>query len=114
MEQALDPTVDPAWVLDENGYDSLRESSLESRFAVSNGFLGVRGARAATRGERWVAPARTYVAGLFDTPGDNRPIPELVPAADWLQVRILVPAGPLVHHPGEVSAHRMTLDMRRG
>jgi trehalose/maltose hydrolase-like predicted phosphorylase len=114
MEQTLEPTADPAWVLDEDGYDPLRESSHETRFAISNGFLGVRGARATTRGERWVVPARTYVAGLFDTPGAERPIPELVPAADWLQVRILLPGGSLVHDPGDVSSHHMTLDMRRG
>ena len=111
MEQTLEPTADPAWVLDEDGYDPLRESSHETRFAISNGFLGVRGARATTRGERWVVPARTYVAGLFDTPGAERPIPELVPAADWLRVRILLPGGSLVHDPGDVSSHRMTLDM---
>ena len=114
MEHALEPTADPAWVLDAEGYDPLREGSLESRFAISNGFLGVRGARAMTRGARWVVPPRTYVAGLFDTPGTERAIPGLVPAADWLQVRILLPGGPLVHHPGDVSSHRMTLDMRRG
>jgi len=67
MDQALRPTADPGWVLVEDGYDPLRESSLESRFAISNGFLGVRGARATTRGSRWIVPARTYVAGLFDT-----------------------------------------------
>ena len=114
MEHALEPTADPAWVLDADGYDPLRESSLESRFAISNGFLGVRGARAVTRGARWVVPPRTYVAGLFDTPGTERATPGLVPAADWLQVRILLPGGALVHHPGDVSSHRMTLDVRRG
>ena len=67
MDQALSPTTDPDWVLVENGYDPLREGNMELRFAVSNGFLGVRGARATTRGARWVVPARTYVAGLFDT-----------------------------------------------
>src|SRR5438270_1332455 len=49
MEHALGPTGDPAWVLDADGYDPLRESSVESRFAISNGFLGIRGARATTR-----------------------------------------------------------------
>ena len=48
-----------------------------------------------TRGARWVVPARTYVAGLFDTPGTGPGAPGLVPAADWLQVRILLPGGPL-------------------
>jgi trehalose/maltose hydrolase-like predicted phosphorylase len=114
MEHALEPTADHAWVVDANGYDPLRENSLESRFAISNGFLGVRGTRAITRGARWVVPPHTYVAGLFDTPGAAGAVPELIPAADWLKVRILLPGGPLVHDPGDLSSHRMMLDMRRG
>src|ERR1700730_17026576 len=69
MEHALTPTADPAWALDADGFDPLRESSVESRFAISNGFLGIRAARAITRGASWVVPPRTYVAGLFDAPG---------------------------------------------
>jgi trehalose/maltose hydrolase-like predicted phosphorylase len=114
MEHALTPTADPAWVLDADGFDPLLESSAESRFAISNGFLGIRAARAITRGARWVVPPRTYVAGLFDAPGAEPAPPGLVAAADWLQVRILLPGGPLVHHPCDVSSHRMTLDLRRG
>ncbi|MCW6511757.1 glycoside hydrolase family 65 protein [Lichenifustis flavocetrariae] len=114
LEQLLAPTGDPAWVLIEEGFDPLRETSVESRFAISNGFLGVRGVRATTRGTRWVAPARTYVAGLFDTPDTTYATPGLVPAADWLQIRLLVNGEPLVQHPGEVRSHRMTLDLRRG
>src|SRR5580692_9849617 len=114
MDDVLKPTANAAWVLDASGYDPLREGSLESRFAISNGFLGIRGARAITRGARWVVPPHTYVAGLFDTLGTKPAIPELVPAADWLQVRISLSGRPLVHHPGDASAHHMTLDLRRG
>jgi trehalose/maltose hydrolase-like predicted phosphorylase len=114
MDDALAPTADPAWVLDAVGFDALREASVESRFAVSNGFLGVRAARCVTRGARCIAPPRTYVAGLFGTPGAEPSTPGLVPAADWLQLRILLPGGPLVPHPGDMSSHRMTLDMKRG
>src|SRR5277367_4742929 len=114
MEHALEPTADPAWVIDADGYDALRERCLESRFAISNGFMGVRGTRAITRGARWVVPPHTYVAGLFDTRGAAGAVPELIPAADWLKVRILLPGGPLVHDPGDLSSHRMMLDMRRG
>ena len=114
MDHVLKPTADAAWVLEAAGYDPLREGSLESRFAISNGFLGIRGARAITRGERWVVPPHTYVAGLFDTLGTKPAIPELVPAADWLKVRISLSGRPLVHHPGDASSHRMTLDLRRG
>jgi trehalose/maltose hydrolase-like predicted phosphorylase len=114
MEQVFAPTADPGWAILADGYDSLREASVESRFAISNGFLGVRGARSTTRGGRWVVPARTYVAGLFDTSGADQATQGLIPAADWLRVRILLPGGPLLHHPGDVVSHRMTLDMRRG
>ena len=59
-------------------------------------------------------PARTYVAGLFDVSGTEHATPGLVPAADWLRVRFLVAGGPLLPHPGDVSSHRMMLDLRRG
>src|ERR1700728_3925151 len=114
MDHALKPTADTAWVLEAVGYDPLREGSLESRFAISNGFLGIRGARAITRGARWVVPPHTYVAGLFDTLGAKPAIPELVPAADWLKVRVSLSGKPLVHHPGDASSHRMMLDLKRG
>jgi trehalose/maltose hydrolase-like predicted phosphorylase len=114
MATILAGTEDPAWSLAVDGFEPMMESSVESRFTISNGFLGVRGARSTTRGERWVVPARTYVAGLFDSPGVKQAAQELVPAADWLCIRIGLPDGPLVCHPGDVPVHRMTLDMRRG
>jgi trehalose/maltose hydrolase-like predicted phosphorylase len=114
MQHALERTADPTWVVDAEGYDALRERCLESRFAISNGFMGVRGTRAITRGARGVVPPHTYVAGFFDTLGAAGAVPELVPAADWLKVRILLFDGPLVHDPGDISSHRMILDMKRG
>ncbi len=114
MERVLTPTPDPAWVLHAEGFDPLRESSVQSRFAISNGLMGIRGARSTTRGARWVVPPRTYVAGLFDTASTATATSDLVPAADWLEVRILLPSGPLVRHPGDVKSHRMALDLRRG
>ncbi len=120
----LEPPAAPAWVLTTDGFDALREGSLEARYAIGNGLIGVRGARAATRGTRWLAPPRTYVAGLFDSPGiptaqgggqAAEPVsPGLVPAADWLHVRVLLDGHTLLRHPSEVTAHRMTLDMRGG
>jgi trehalose/maltose hydrolase-like predicted phosphorylase len=114
MDDALEPTMDPAWVLHADGYDALHEASIESRFAISNGFLGNRAVRGITRGARSGVPARTYVAGLFGTSGAGPSAPGLVSAADWLQIRILLPGGPLVHYPADVSSHRMTLDLKRG
>ncbi len=111
------------WVLREHGYDPHRESAVESRFAVSNGFLGVRGARAASRAATWVSWIhhlswaswpRTFVAGLFDTPNTEPAVPALVPAPDWLRFRVVVDRVPLVLRTDELIAHHRTLEMRRG
>jgi trehalose/maltose hydrolase-like predicted phosphorylase len=114
MESFLEPTPDLSWVLAAEGFDATREPIYESRFAISNGLLGLRAGRAVSRGERWVVPHRGYVAGLFDVPDPEHPIPELIPAPGWQGFRIMLPDGPLVHHPAEAISHRTTLDMRRG
>jgi len=112
---ALEATNDRAWLLVDQSCDPLRESSRESRFAVSNGFLGVRAARPINHVGRSVpALPRTYVAGLFDTPEPDGPLSELVPAADWLQLGITAGGLPLTHGCDDTSPHRMVLDMRRG
>ena len=113
MDQALRPTADPAWLLSKVGYDPLRESSFETRFAISNGFLGLRGALATDLGACRTLPPRTYVAGLFDTALVGAPIPERLPAPDWLQLRIGLPDGPYLACP-DPSSRDVTLDMRRG
>src|SRR3954471_16465631 len=114
MNAILELTPDPSWVLEAVGRDGLREGSAESRFAISNGFLGIRGGCATGHGLHWVVPSRTYVAGLFDTPETDNGVPELVPAADWLDLRVRLSGKPMVRHPGEVSSYRTALDMRRG
>jgi len=96
MESLLEPTPDLAWVLAAEGFDPLREAIYESRFSISNGLLGLRAGRPVSRGERWVVPQRAYLAGLFDIPGPEHPIPALVPAPGWQQIRIMLPDGPLV------------------
>jgi len=112
-ENPHQPTADPGWVLSEDGYDPPGEASRETRFAVSNGFLGVKGAPAIHQGGRAVLPTRTFVAGLFDT-GDASAGPALVPAADWALVRLTVNGEPLARSAGDASTLRLTLDLRRG
>ena len=114
MDNVLGPTDDPAWVISVTGCDPLRESNYGSRFAISNGFLGVRAGRAVNRLARRAFPARTYVAGLFDTTSAERLIPELVLAPDWQKLQISLADGALSHNAIELSSHHMTLDMRRG
>lgn len=123
LDERLEAAIEPGWTLEEDGYSPLRESAVESRFAVSNGFLGVRGARAASRGPTWVSWLhhlswaswpRTFVAGLFDTPNTEPAVPALVPAPDWLRFRIVLDGVPLLLRSGELLAHHRSLDLRRG
>ncbi|WP_426029673.1 glycoside hydrolase family 65 protein [Caulobacter sp. DWP3-1-3b2] len=114
MTDPFAPTADPTWLWTEAGCDPLRQSSRETRLAISNGFLGVRGAPALNRGGGRVAPSRTYVAGLFDTASAQGSVSALAPGPDWLRVQLATAAGLLAHDPEAISEHSMTLDMRRG
>src|SRR6516162_1331260 len=123
MHEALEPTQDPGWILSHEGYKVLTESAVESRLAFGNGFLGMRAARSVSRGPTWVAWLgysrwaswpRCYVAGLFDMPNTEPPVPALVPVADWSRVRILLDGEPLLAREGEVLLGTRQLDMRRG
>ena len=123
LESWLTPTADPAWQLVEGGYDPAREAEIETWFAIGNGLLGVRASRAISRGATWVTYQhhlnwaswpRTYVAGLFDTPNVLPPVPGLVPAPDWLRLRIWINDQLLSLRTGELQAHRRTLELRRG
>ena len=64
MRNALEPTPDPAWTLEEHGYDPWRERHVELRFAIGNGFLGVRGAREVSRGPMGILDAYLQVGFL--------------------------------------------------
>jgi trehalose/maltose hydrolase-like predicted phosphorylase len=120
--EVLDPTQEPGWILSHEGYNVLSESAVESRFAFGNGFLGMRAARSVSRGptwvgwlgySRWASWPRCYVAGLFDVPNTEPPVPALVPVADWSRVRILLDGEPLLAREGEVLLGTRKLDMRR-
>ncbi len=123
MLDALVPTGDTGWTLVREGHDRRDETSVESRFAIGNGFMGVRAARSVSRAASWISWLtwqtwsswpRTYVSGLFDTPDTDPAVPALVPLADWSRVRVSLNGETLLLRVGETLAHRRTLDMRRG
>ena len=123
MQAAMELTEAPNWVLRHDGYSILTESSVESRFAIGNGFMGMRASRSVSRGPTWVSWQgylrwrswpRVYVAGLFDVPNTEPPIPALVPVADWSRVRIMLDDKPLLAAEGQEVAGARELDMRRG
>ena len=55
---------------------------------------------------RWASWPRTYVAGLFDTPNTEPPVPALVPVADWLRLRILINGKALLRGTGDALGHQ--------
>ena len=123
MHEALQPTQDPGWVLTHEGYNVLTENAVESRFALGNGFLGMRASRPVSRGPtwvswlgytRWASWPRCYVAGLFDRPNTVPPVPALVPVADWSRVRLVLDDNPQLLLDGEFLTSVRQLDLRRG
>jgi trehalose/maltose hydrolase-like predicted phosphorylase len=114
VDQALQPTAQPAWTLEQQGFDPLLASSRESRFAVSNGFLGIRGGRTIDRLPGTAIAPRTWVAGLFDALHVDQPMLALVPAPDWLRVEISLSAPGSSPVLDNVSFRRRTLDFKRG
>jgi trehalose/maltose hydrolase-like predicted phosphorylase len=59
----VSPTADPAWRIEETGFNLAREHEIESLFAIANGYVGSRGSLA--EGSSLSDPA-TYIAGVFD------------------------------------------------
>src|SRR4029453_2997840 len=123
MHEVLEPTQDLGWILTHEGYNVLSESALESRLAFGNGFLGMRAARSVSRGPTWVAWLgysrwaswpRCYVAGLFEVPNIDPPVPALVPVADWSRARGVLGGEPLLGSEGEVLVGNRKLDLRHG
>ena len=109
MSDLLEPTPDPEWVLHHKGYNVLTENEVESRFAFGNGFLGMRAARSVARGAtwtswlkfiRWASWPRCYVAGLFDIPNTEPPVPALVPVADWSRIQVVLDGMPVMEREG--------------
>ncbi len=83
----------------------------------------MRAARAISRGStwlswlgyiKWASWPRCYVAGLFDRPNTEPPVPALVPVADWSRVRIVLDGKPQVLSAGQIVESARILDLKRG
>ena len=103
------PTADPGWLLVEDGVNPAREREIESLFAVSNGYLGVRASIA--EGTRFSHPS-TLVAGLFIMDGGLGPRLAVLP--DLSHIELKVEEERLSLEAGRVLAHRRQLDLRQG
>lgn len=103
------PTLDPAWVLVEEGFTLAREHELESLFAFGNGYAGSRGSLA--EGSVLSSPA-TFLAGVFDS--EAGPVSGLAPTADWTRLSATIDGQPLRLDNGHNLEHRRVLDMQQG
>jgi trehalose/maltose hydrolase-like predicted phosphorylase len=99
------PTLDPTWILVEEGFTLAREHELESLFAIGNGYAGSRGSLA--EGSPLSSPA-TFLAGVFDSAAG------LAPTLDWTRLSATIDDHPLRLDHGHNLEHRRVLDMRQG
>lgn len=104
---------DPTWWIDAVGSDPLRETSRQSRFALSNGFMGLRADRASLRSDGLTRRSSTAIAGLFDHADDPDAVAPRIPAPNWLRVHLSSSAGPSMRQP-LCPADRMSLDLKHG
>jgi kojibiose phosphorylase len=110
-------TPDPRWQLEIEGFDRGLEPSIEAVAALVNGYLGTR---AAVEEGSPVSRPGTFIAGVFNTPAKPQvpeleaPIPEMVVAPDWAQVRISVGGAELRLDQVELLSQRRVLDLRQG
>ena len=113
-----------AWRVEEEGFERVRESQMESLFAVGNGYLGVRGALDTPPPG---AQPDLFVAGVFDRKSDGLPYSELkflapqrggypytelVPLPFPLRLGVWVDGQPLDFTQPHGEALRRTLDLR--
>lgn len=111
-QTAFDSIEEPNWRLESHTFIPALEHDIETRFAISNGFFGIRGALdMPTRASR----PRTFIAGLFAL-GRKAffNLPVLAPIPDWMTIEASVGGKRLTQDAGDVEWHRRYLDMRRG
>ncbi len=99
------------WQIREDAYQPALEHEIESRFAIGNGFLGLRGSLDQPTS---VSRAGTFMAGLFDLQNEAPQIPVLVAAPDWLRVYLEIDREAVSLESGKTLKHTRTLDLRLG
>ncbi len=111
LYKKLSPTIDPTFLLIEEGYEPLREREAESLFTIGNGYLGTRGSLEERTPE---SEPMTLLAGVYDRPKANA-LEELSIMPDWVMARVYVDGRVLtLGDERSILEHRRTLDMRKG
>jgi trehalose/maltose hydrolase-like predicted phosphorylase len=108
---AAEAAHDPSWQLREDSYIPALEHEIESRFAVANGYLGVRASLDVTT---TASHPRTFLAGLFDASTRHGGIPALVPIPNWLRLELRIDDEVLSIDEGEILSFGRLLDLKGG
>ena len=110
--------ADP-WILSYEGFDPAHEGHREALTALSNGYMGTRGAMPEHRADGVHYPG-TYVAGVYNrvtslVEGTALEEEHLVNVPDWLPLDLRIENGEWWSAGGLHSDHERTdLDLRRG
>ncbi|MCC7105969.1 MAG: glycoside hydrolase family 65 protein [Chloroflexi bacterium] len=107
----FEPPVEPLWRLDQPGYEPALERDVEARFAVSNGFLGVR---ASLEQPTTASRPRTFIAGLFNVDPEGSGPPFLAPGPDWVRIAPRIDGETPSLSSEQTLSFKRTLDLRRG
>lgn len=105
------PTTDPQWHIREDNFDPAREPAIESKLAISNGYLGTR---AALEEGSAASHPLTLIAGIFERESHPGGVDELVAAPHWSVTRITVGGSPLDLDTCELLEQVRILDLRKG
>ncbi len=120
------PTQDPAWILEQEGFNPSQEREMESLFSIGNGYLGVRGSSV------FLIPtsqADLFIAGVYDKKVSNHPysepeflaqknrdnpFSEIVPFPFPFRLEIRLDGSPLQLISPDLVSHSRILDLRQG
>ncbi|HZT06537.1 MAG TPA: glycosyl hydrolase family 65 protein [Chloroflexota bacterium] len=99
------------WRLEHHGFVPELEHDMESRFALSNGYLGMR---ASLPSPTHASRPRTFVSNLFWIPPGQPRVPCLIPVPDWHEVHVSVDGTSVRLDRGATIDLRRVLDMQIG
>jgi len=101
------------WIIRETHFNSERESSRATVFALANGYMGLRGA-----GEEIAASLSglkgCYINGIYDTPSGKLTEREFPNVQDWTRIAFCLDGETFDLGDGEVMDYSRELDMKRG
>ena len=108
MSSDIFSVFDSDWCITEDSYCSEKNLQYESLFALSNGYLGIRGAHEEGTS---VSLPYVYINGIFDK--SETFMKELATLPNWLGVRLYLEKQCIGIEDCEIIQYRRWLDMKR-